>query len=251
MHRLVWTTLAACLTCTAVRADDAAEARAVLDKGIKALGGADKLEKLPATSWKSTGSFTAGDQKVEITDTWTVQGHTKFRWELEASFNGMTQRGVLVMNGDEGWGKGGPDNKTEDIPKEVLPMLKADMHTARLVELLLPFRDKGFTLSHLGELKINDKTCVGIKIKHKDYPDVDLYFDKDTGLPTRSEMRVKEPQASDEITHAFYFSDYKEFGGRMFATKVVLKRDDKPAMEMTRSDVQPKEKADDSDFAKP
>src|SRR5262249_33212093 len=140
MRRLVWTALAVCLaSAPAVRADDEAEAKAVLEKGIKALGGADKLEKLPAAAWKGTGTFTAGDQKATFSNSWSVQGFTKFRWELELTFNGMTQTGVLVMNGDEGWGKGGPDNKTEDIPKEVFPMLKADLHTARLVDLLLPF----------------------------------------------------------------------------------------------------------------
>jgi hypothetical protein len=247
----MWTALAVCLACApAARADSADEAKAVLEKAIKALGGADKLAKMPAATWKSTGSFTAGDMKVDLNDQWSVQGFDKFRWELEVTFNGMTKKGMMVMKGDEGWGKGDGD-KTDDIPKEVLPMLKADMHTARWADSLTPLLDKAFTLTHLGELKINDRACVGIKIKHKDYPEVDLYFDKETSLPFRSEVRVKEPQATDETLHSFYFSDYKEFGGRKFACKIVLKRDDKPAMEMERSDIQPREKLDDDVFAKP
>jgi hypothetical protein len=250
MRRFVWTVLAACLATPTLRADDAAEAKAVLDKAIQALGGADKLEKMPAATWKSTGTFTAGDMKADLSDQWSVHGFTKLRWELEISFSGNTQKGVLVFNGDEGWGKGG-DRPTEAVPKEVQPMLKADLHSARWADMLLPLRDKAFTLSHLGEMKIDDRACVGLKIKHKDYPDVDLYFDKETGLPSRSDVRVKEPMASDETVHAFYFSDYKEFGGRKFATKIVLKRDDKTAMTMERSDIKPLEKLEDDTFAKP
>src|SRR5947209_4749634 len=43
------------------RAGDSAEARAVLDRAIKALGGADKLAGLGAVTWKGKGTITVRD----------------------------------------------------------------------------------------------------------------------------------------------------------------------------------------------
>jgi hypothetical protein len=250
MYRLLWLPLTVCLASTLARADDAADARAVLDKAIKALGGADQLAKHPAVTWKSSGTITANDMKIAINDQWSAQGFDRFRWEFEVTIDGRALNGLIVIKGAEGWLKIANQPVTK-VPAEVLPLLKNGLHIPRLVDALLPLRDKAFKLAPLGELTINDRAAVGIKVSHKDYPDVDLFFDKETALPLRSEFRVKEPMATDETTYAFYFDGYKEFGGRKFATKITFKRDDKTTIELERKDVTPMEKLDDSTFAKP
>ena len=123
----------------------------------------------------------------------------------------------------------------------------------RLAQHLTALTDPKYQLSSLGELKIGERLAVGIKVAEKDRPDLDLFFDKDTCLPLRIEVRIKEPAplGGMEMTHAVYFEDYKDFDGLKHFTKLTLKRDDKSLIELELSEVKRQPKLDDSVFAKP
>jgi len=80
---------------------------------------------------------------------------------------------------------------------------------------------------------------------------MDLFFDKETNLPVKAEVRVKEHDGGDEMLHTFLFQDYKEEGGVKHFTKLTLHRGDKEAMVMELSEVKRLEKLDASLFDKP
>ena len=120
-----------------------------------------------------------------------------------------------------------------------------------MAEMLTPLKDKDIKLSPLGEIKINDRPAVGIKIIKKNHPDVDLYFDKQTHRPVQCELRTKEPEAGQEAAGAWLFSDFKDMGGVQHATRLVLNRDGKKILEIEISEVKPEDKVDDDTFAKP
>ncbi len=65
----------------------------------------------------------------------------------------------------------------------------------------------------MGEVKIGDKTAVGVTVSHKDFKEVSLLFDKDSGLPVKSEIRLMEPRRDNETTIECRYSDYKDFNG--------------------------------------
>src|SRR5436853_397571 len=88
------------------RADDQ-DAKAILDKAIKAIGGPEKLGKIKAVTWKAKGKVTFDDNENEITIRATVQGLDRYRAEFEGQFNGNPVRGVTVLDGDKGWRKFG------------------------------------------------------------------------------------------------------------------------------------------------
>src|SRR6185369_13750427 len=124
------------------------------------------------------------------------------------------------------------------------------MAALRLAETLLPMTEKGWKLSSLGEIKIDDKPAVGIKAARKGLPEMDLYFDKVTMLPMKAEMRLQETD-SMEATYVARFGAYKKVKGRQFFTKLTVLRDDKVLLEMERSDFEAKENVDDETFGKP
>jgi hypothetical protein len=240
------------LLCAApLRADDAAEARKVLDRGIKALGGEDRLGKLGAVTWKGKGQFTAEGLTAEFQNEMSLSGLDQMNWKLDLQIMGRALGGTLVMAGDKGWFRNNTQGRTDDMPKEVAPLFRNSLRSVRLAQQLTPLRDQRYQLSPLGELKVGDRPAVGIKVVEKDRPDLDLYFDKETGLPLRIEARVKEPQGAEEVTHAWYFESYKDFDGVKHFTKLVLRRDDKPTIEMELSEVKREEKLDESIFGKP
>ena len=93
------------------RADDV-DPKAVIDKGIKALGGEEKLGKAASYTIKAKGTITFNGNDNEIKTQATVQGLDHYRSEFEGEFNGDAIKGVTVVNGDKGWRKFG-DNMME------------------------------------------------------------------------------------------------------------------------------------------
>src|SRR4029078_572410 len=92
--------------------------------------------------------------------------------------------------------------------------------------LLTSIQEKPFQLSPLGEIKVGDRPAVGVRGIHKDHKDVGLYFDKETGLPVKSEVRLKTPDGK-EVMIEYRYVDYKDMDGLKHPTKIVVKADDK------------------------
>jgi hypothetical protein len=251
MRRAVGLALAACLFPAAARADDAADARAVLDRAIKAMGGKDKLARFQDVTWKGKGSVQIDAVTVTFTDEISAQGLERYNWQVAAEVNGRAIGLAIVFNGGKAWLK--PDNAAaaQDFPKPYIPLFRADLRAVRLAQHLLPLTDKAYRLSHLGELKVGDRMAVGVKVSHKDWPDVDLLFDKETGLPVRAELRLKEGTDGPEVVHVLTFGAYKETAGVKHFTKLALRRDDKLTIETEATEVSFPDKLDDSTFDKP
>src|SRR5262249_37172471 len=159
---------------------------------------------------------------------------------------------VQVFNKDKGWIKvnAGGNEMTMEIKDELLDAMKQAGYT-QYVETLVPLlKDKGFTLSSLGEVKVNDKPAVAVKVAFKGKKDINLYFDKDTGLPVKRDGMGID-QNLKEVMQEVYYSDYKEFDGLKRPTKVVIHQDGKKFMEAEVTEMKFVDKFDDSEFGKP
>src|SRR3954466_10972470 len=91
--------LAASLT-GAVRADDA-NATAVVEKAIKALGGEEKLRKAATATWKAKGTIVISGTDSDMATQTTIQGLDHFRQEFEGTFGENKVQGVSVLAGDK------------------------------------------------------------------------------------------------------------------------------------------------------
>jgi hypothetical protein len=83
----------------------------------------------------------------------------------------------------------------------------------RVIGLLPLLREKEFTLTALGEGKIDGKPTVGVKVVCKGKPDVTLHFDKDSGLLVRAAYKMKMPGFDKEVAQEIAYTDYREVGG--------------------------------------
>src|SRR5262249_31010971 len=119
------------------------------------------------------------------------------------------------------------------------------------VATLVPLKDKSYTLSTLGETKVGDRPALGVRVSSKGRRDVNLYFDKDTNLLVKSEMRGKDDQAKMAMNQETFVSNYKDVGGVKEAMKFRMKRDGQPYLDAEIEDIRRQEKAEDSLFAKP
>ena len=232
-----------------LHADDAKSARQIVERALDASGGAKLLASQQSLSGTSRGSIALDGATHTVENTWTVEGLDKLKWTADVTKGDQTLNIVLVLESKRGWiqGNGGTSN---ELKAELLAPLRQGFTALRLAETLTPLLDLGTKLSHLGELKVDDRPTVGIKIARKGMPEMDLYFDKKTHLPAKAEIRLKELNDVEAVYTAF-FADYKKVNGRMVFTRLAVKRDDATVLTMLRSNIESKAKADEGTFARP
>lgn len=228
----------------ALQADDADQARTIVDKAIKAVGGAEKIAKFKSHTWKNKGTWYGMGDGVPYTASYAVSWPDKFRFEVEGGF--MT----YVIDGDKGWvqAMGG---ETHEFTKEEMADQKEVLNHG-WVTTLTPLKDKAFQLSLLGEAKVVDKPAVGVKVSHKDHKDVSLYFDKDSGLLVKSVNKIKAPEEGNkEVTQETLYDNYQQIEGTWIAMKVTQFRDGKKYAEGENFDLKLVDNHDDKTFSKP
>ena len=111
----VFATASACVSPT--RVDDQAEARAIIDKAIKAMGGEEKLGRFNAYTIKVKG-HTYGAASGPYTGVLAVQSPGQWRMEVTGDQGGFT----LVLNGEKAWWKI-PGQETRELNAQELPSI--------------------------------------------------------------------------------------------------------------------------------
>jgi hypothetical protein len=233
------------------RADDQADAKALLDKAIKAHGGEEALarNKSKVEVVKGKGKFYGMGEGIDFTMEMIVQHPDRIRSEIELEVGGMQIKFLQVVNGNKGWQK--LADQLQDMTKEQLEEAKAQFYLRKVVSLL-PLRDKEYKLSPLGEVKIESKPAVGLRVEHKGERDVNLFFDKESGLLVKTEMKARDPMAGDkEFNSESYYSDYRKVDGVQTPFKLSLKRDGEKYVESESTEVKREDKVDETTFAKP
>jgi len=252
MRRILYASLTTVLFLTAAglgRADDQGDIKAVLDKAIKAHGGADKLTKFKASTMKAKGKFYGLGDGIDYTGEWAFEVPSRTRFEIDVEVNGMKIKQVQVFTGEKGWIA--VMGNTIDMDKDMIDEAKESMYNHGL-GTLVPLKDKAYTLAPLGEAKVGDRTAVGIKVSHAGHRDVNLYFDKDSGMLLKSESTVKDLMAGGkEVNQETLFSDYKPIDGVQQAMKVVINRDGKKYVDAEITEAKSLEKLDESLLNKP
>ncbi len=230
------------------QADDAADARAIIEKAVKAHGGQEKLDKLPATTVKFKGTFHGMGEGIPVSGEISTQGNDKQRIDLEIEAGGQKIPIIIIVAGDKGWTKIGKD--TMEMDKDAIAEAKEQAYAA-WVTTLAPLKDKKFTLATIGEVKIEKRPALGVKVTSKNHRDVDLYFDKETGMLVKTETRVKDDMTGQEVNEEAFPSDYKDVQGTKQAHKFSTKRNGKLFIEGEASEVKLYDKLDASTFEKP
>jgi hypothetical protein len=247
MTRLALLAVGLALAAVPARGDEA-DARKLIEKAVEAHGGQEALDKFPATATTFKGTFHGQGEGIPITGVVSVQGADKQKIEMEVEAGGMKIPIVIVLAGDKGWNKFGKD--VTEMDKDQVAEAKEQAYTG-WIATLAPLKGKGFTFSTIGEAKVGDKVAVGVKVSQKGRRDVDLYFDKASGLLVRTEAQVKDDMTGQEVTEETVLSDYKAVKGVRHAMKFTVKRNGKLFLEGEVSEVVLSDKFDAGTFDKP
>jgi hypothetical protein len=247
--RILLALVAVLLSWQPLFSDEAADLQAIIAKGIKARGSEQDLAKYKAMIMKGTGTFYGLGEGIPYTADWHIQGSKQARFSLEMKNMDQTFTFTKVLNGDKGWMK--INNDVKDLDADALAEDKEEAY-ARYITMLLPLKGKAFQLAAVGEVKVEGKDAVGVRVSHKGHRDVNLYFDKASHLLVKTEHTVKDPQAGNqEMSEETFMSGYKEFKNIKFSTKVTIKRDGKLFVEAAMTEFEPVESIDQAQFGKP
>ena len=229
------------------QADDQ-DAKAVIDKAVTALGGAEKLSAAKAVVWKNKGKLHINDNDSDFTTKVTAQGIDHFRREFEAEIDGSPIKGVTVLNGDKAWRKIGDDsNKVED---DALANEKRIVYLEVVPGMPLLLKGEGFKVETAEEEKVGGKPAAVLKVTGPDGKDFQLFFDKVSGLPVKMTATAVDYQG-EEYAQESIFSNYKDFDGIKWATKLETKRNGKKFVDAEVTDFRVLDKVDPKTFAEP
>lgn len=233
------------------QASRADEAKDIINKAIKAHGGKEVLVKYKGSKSSMKGKITL--PMVGETDFTRESAYMlpdKFKETLELDIGGNKISVVTIVNGKKmSIESNGMEIKVTDAIKNTMKDAQNMLQIGRLVPLV---EDKAYKLEGLGEIKVEDKPAVGVRVTSKGKKDVNLYFYKDSGLLAKVEFRGVEPGTEKEITEERIFVEYQKEkkDGQAVPKTVLVKHDGKDFLKAEMVEVTFHETLDDSEFAK-
>lgn len=232
------------------RAQD--DPRALIEKAIKARGGAEKLEKIKAYQGKSKGTLEVMGMTLEVTIQSTVQFPDQLKTTIDLEVAGQKVTVMQGYNKSKGWMQIMANGQSQDVPltDDLQNAFKEGIYAENVGRLVPLLKDKSYTLSTLGEVKVNNRAALGVKIASKDHKDVNIYFDKETGLPCKFDSSTVNGELR-EVNQEVYMSDYKDYDGLKRPSKSLIHQEGKKVMELEVLEAKFPEKIDDSEFQKP
>ena len=205
------------------QADDAAEA--LVRRGIATMGGEAKLIKATqGMDYKTDGKLTIAGNESNFTSHIRIARGDKFRSEVRVELESGPLVLVTVVDGSRGWRK--VNSGTDELEPNGVAFNKRNVYLAvvpiTLVALVNP--EMGFRYQADGEEKVGGKNAKVLKVTGPDGKTFRLLLDAESGLPLKMTASVAG-LGGDEYDQATTFSDYKEMGGILKATKVETTRD--------------------------
>lgn len=249
MRKLLFPLVAVFAFVPIARADDAADAKAIVEKAIKARGG--KLDdKHTAMTWKDKGTFSGRGPGIPYTADWAFQGPDKYRFVFQATFGDVKLNLLVVVNGEKAWAKEG--DKVELLTGDRLENSVNEAYEFWVVSLTPLLTNQGFTLVTAKGKEVDKKPTNAVKVTRGKHPELTLYFDQESGLLVKREITVKdEAQKGKTVLSEAFFSEYKETNGVKRFTKLKVVNGGKTIIEATLSDAKEAEKLDAKLFEKP
>jgi len=224
------------------------EPQAILDKAIAAHGGEAKINKYPLLTWKSKGTVHVMGMDIAFTADYVRQYPDKAKTTIDGEVMGQKFNFVQVVRGNKAWHSFA--GNVMELEGEMGDEVQFQLYTEGLTRVL-PLKDKEYTLAPAGEIMVNDKPAVGIKVSRKNHRDVNLFFDKATGMLVKAQSRGKDPAQGIEFDQETFVSDYKDTPAGNRPGKLVIKRDGNVYLEAEYFDFKGSDKPDDSQFDQP
>lgn len=234
-------TLSLALTLPAT-ADDP---KAIVEKAIKAHGGAAALDKYKAHRVQFAGTVTAMGMELEMKGQLLAVWPDKIKVKATLSVGGQEVPLEQIINGKSfRMSIGG---NVIPIPDEQVEDGLASAYAASLGRLT-PLLTADYTLKSAAAATVDGKKAIGVLVTRKDRPDVTMHFDADTGRHVQTTRKGLAEDGS-EVDRVTVHSDYRLVDGLQVSHKETVTVGGKKSTELTTEKYEPLDKLDASEFA--
>jgi hypothetical protein len=214
MRRIPWLALLALLPGVAA-AGEKEDPRAIVERAIKAHGGADALTKALNSTRTDTGAQDSVGREVSFVSSVTRSLPDRVRLKIEVD---KKLTATYVLDGSKGWQQEGEGPSTP-LPAARVKEMREEAYLW-WVTTLVPLTKPGFTLTALPKVKIDGEPAVGVKVSRKGHTDTKLYFYERNGLLAKAERRT--PEGGTMVDKEYLYGGFKEFGGVTLPTREVV-----------------------------
>lgn len=225
------------------------DVRAVIARGIVALGGEERLARLPAEQVRLKGTIFLQGKPVSFTADMAVQLPALYRSSLQYELDGKAGTLVQVLNGQQGWLS--VNGQVQALDDTLLAEARETLYANRLRRLVPLLRDPNLTLTPLGASKLGNGVVVGVKVSAQGHRDVSLFFDPGSGALVKTERAVLLAGQQKEVVQAELFADFRLVQGIRRPTRMTVLHDGHKFMEGELIEVRELDKLDPTLFAKP
>jgi hypothetical protein len=229
------------------RTDESKPARRILERAVAALGGKARLSRTRALYWRARGTFHGLDGPVGFTGEWWVQHPGKMKVFLQLDSDSSSSC-VTILDGGRGWITG--TDFLRELSSEEITLAKEELYQHE-VTALLPLRDDAFRLDAVAETKIADQPAAGVRVMHAGHCDLTLFIDCQSDLLVKSSRMYHDPVAQKDVSQETFYSDYSNFGSRVYPRNITMRRDDKDFVNLTVLELTASEKPEGELFAWP
>jgi hypothetical protein len=232
---------------SSIKAQD--DLRALIDKAIKAQGGEERINKHKAGTTKSKGTVDVQGMSIDFTEEAAFHLPNKVRSTQQLDIAGMQVKIIVGFDGTKAWLNA--NGKDVDVMLDKIAELMKEQVYLSEVTRLTTLKDKKFELSSLGEAKVQDKPAVGIRVTSKDHKDVNLYFDKNTGLMVKIDHRTVDINTQQEVNEERIITEFQDKDGVKEPKKAIVNRDGKKYIDVEILEINYQDNIDDTQFSKP
>jgi hypothetical protein len=203
-------------------------AHSVIQRAVAAHGGLDKLSRARADRTRMRGVIYVGKSAVPFASEVTVQLPKKYRSVMTLREGDKTRVVIHEVDGDST--SITIDGTTQPVQGTHANQLRQTFELESAMRLAPLLDGKKFTLTALGEFKLNNQAVVGVLVKGSGQRELKLYFDKQTALLVKTEQKVDGGDGKDVVQEAFY-RDHRDVGGYRRPGRAAAYRDGKKIME--------------------
>jgi hypothetical protein len=193
-------------------------AEEVIDRAIAAQGGPAQVARLQSVTFKARCTVYLGGQALSYQGTFAAHYPDRYRDEIVTNLGGQVHRAVSVVNGDVGLCR-----INQAVTSQGADRLKRERE--RLYQsysvTLLPLKQKDFTLRLLGPAEVAGRQAVGVEVSSPGHVNQTLFFDEQSGLLVKSEVKVPGGPFGQLQTSEMHFLDYKGPGGVRYPSRLV------------------------------
>jgi hypothetical protein len=160
---------------------------AMVDRAIEVAGGEEALKKNPAFSWTAEAKVRAEGREVTIVGKWLLDPPDRAIVETRPVSEPPDALRTLVISGKSGYAI--VKDEREQISPEVLENERDQFYLYSLIRLL-SLRDYGVRLEALPK---SDDGLDGLKVSRPERPDVEMFFDPESGRLRRLSLETLDP----------------------------------------------------------